>query len=592
MVNIGNNELNKNSHVKQADTKLILIRVTKERAVIINREMKLHNDFEVFWTANMERKNIVFKVVARTKGFVGFGLSPQGGMNHADVVMGGVKNGEPYFTDRFSTGKSEPKIDDNQDWTLLAAEENETHTTLQFERELDTCDNEDLPINDDTTKFIWSIGATDDISYHVKRGVAAVNILDVANPTVDVSQFDSWKIVVNTAIPHTDTSYWCTMHKSPAYESKRHIVGFKVLLENEKALEHNHHLILHRCRKPGHAKIEEFYDELVQTPGGLCYFADGSNINDIVDTCQAVVFGWGKGGNPYLFLPENVGFPLNENGVQEYFVLEIHYDNIKNISGFQYETGVEVYTTTDQRENDAGVLFVAHDFVFTMIIPPATSDYVVNGHCSSACTQSQFPENGITVFNVGLHSHLAGRKIKLRQFRDGEELPWLANDDHYDFDYQQLRPLSDAKNILRGDQLTIECAYDSTYKNPSAAVIGGLKTTNEMCAAYLLYWPRMTDLDFCASVFTEYGWLYWKMGIKSVNRDYQYRFDPLVMAPETMAGKRFSEVVSTRVNWTSELKEELQQKTRFYDHFDICMANGMQTYSGYRFVKFPKEFVP
>lgn len=49
---------------------------------------------------------------------------------------------------------------------------------------------------------------------------------------------------------------------------------------------------------------------------------------------------------------------------------------------------------------------------------------------------------------------LSGRKLRLRHFRDGIELPWLSTDDNYNFDYQQNRPLLEEVKILPGDQLT------------------------------------------------------------------------------------------------------------------------------------------
>ena len=46
----------------------------------------------------------------------------------------------------------------------------------------------------------------------------------------------------------------------------------------------------------------------------------------------------------------------------------------------------------------------------------------------------------MNVFSGLLHTHLLGRRIKLRQIRGGVELPPLFQDDNYDFNYQVLRP--------------------------------------------------------------------------------------------------------------------------------------------------------
>ena len=49
---------------------------------------------------------------------------------------------------------------------------------------------------------------------------------------------------------------------------------------------------------------------------------------------------------------------------------------------------------------------------------------------------------------------VTGRKLKLRHFRDGQELPWVLNDDNHDFDFQQNRPLREELILLPGDELT------------------------------------------------------------------------------------------------------------------------------------------
>ncbi|CAG7823934.1 unnamed protein product, partial [Allacma fusca] len=249
----------------------------------------------------------------------------------------------------------------------------------------------------------------------------------------NLSISDAWEISVKTKLPDGDTIYWCTAHKSPPYTTKRHIIGFK-------------------------------------TPGGLCY--ETRDILRMKNLCEQFVYGWAVGADP-LYLPENFGIPLNENGLPEYFLLEVHYDNPKMLSNLNYETGIIAYTTTDIREHDAGILRVGHITSASLMIPPGTSNYVITGHCSGICTQNRFPNDGINVFTVFLHSHLAGRKMRLRQFRNGTELPWLANDNHYDFNFQQNRLLSEYRKILKGDHLTYECTDESISRDPPQATLNG-----------------------------------------------------------------------------------------------------------------------
>ena len=74
--------------------------------------------------------------------------------------------------------------------------------------------------------------------------------------------------------------------------------------------------------------------------------------------------------------------------------------------------------------------------------------------------------------------------------------------------------------IKSGDQLTVECEYDSTkhnktvmvsFETPKYIIIvlikselkGGFGTYDEMCAAFILYYPKMTSAKPCFSGLTD-----------------------------------------------------------------------------------------
>lgn len=47
--------------------------------------------------------------------------------------------------DRHGTGNVKPEMDEQQDWRLLRASENATHTVMVVVRDLSTCDDKDMP---------------------------------------------------------------------------------------------------------------------------------------------------------------------------------------------------------------------------------------------------------------------------------------------------------------------------------------------------------------------------------------------------------------------------------------------------------------
>ena len=53
--------------------------------------------YVLHWNFSIAERTIAFAVNVSTTGWVGFGLSPNGGMANSDVVMGWVSNGRTYF---------------------------------------------------------------------------------------------------------------------------------------------------------------------------------------------------------------------------------------------------------------------------------------------------------------------------------------------------------------------------------------------------------------------------------------------------------------------------------------------------------------
>ncbi|CAL4062052.1 unnamed protein product, partial [Meganyctiphanes norvegica] len=146
------------------------------------------------------------------------------------------------------------------------------------------------------------------------------------------------------------------------------------------------------------------------------------------------------------------------------------------------------FFTEDLREHDAGVMWTGHQVNPLMIIPPGVSDWTTMGQCAAECTGMALPKGGVKVFSGFLHTHLLGRGIAVKHIRDGKELPTVLKDDHYDFNYQQNRVLKEEMTILPGDTLMVECTYNSSSRQKPT--FGGVTTLDEMCMAFLTYYPR------------------------------------------------------------------------------------------------------
>ena len=63
-----------------------------------HRTLDSASKYELYWNFDLKRENISFAVRVQTKGWVGFGLSPNGQMPNSDVVIGWVDDsGKGYL---------------------------------------------------------------------------------------------------------------------------------------------------------------------------------------------------------------------------------------------------------------------------------------------------------------------------------------------------------------------------------------------------------------------------------------------------------------------------------------------------------------
>lgn len=97
----------------------------------------------------------------------------------------------------------------------------------------------------------------------------------------------------------------------------------------------------------------------------------------------------------------------------------MHYDNPNKVTGIQDSSGFSMTFTEFLRPQEAGILQVGEWVTNLHFIPPGASDWTTYSECSSDCIDSGIGNNqeSVKVFAVNLHTHLFGRKVRLRHFR-------------------------------------------------------------------------------------------------------------------------------------------------------------------------------
>ena len=135
-------------------------------------------------------------------------------------------------------------------------------------------------------------------------------------------------------------------------------------------------------------------------------------------------------------------------------------------------SGLRITYTPTLRKHDSGTLEIGAASTNYLIIPPHIKDFRSTGFCSAACMNKGLANHpsGVQVFAVLQHAHLLGRGIRTRVFRRGVEIEPLAYDENYDFDYQDYRHIRKYRTLLPGDELIVECKYDSTGRNKVTVV--------------------------------------------------------------------------------------------------------------------------
>ncbi|XP_066153035.1 MOXD1 homolog 1 [Euwallacea fornicatus] len=476
-------------------------RAKRDTDIDWSHTMSLDNEGLVVLKWQPRHQEILFRVEARTQGYVGLGFSGTGSMEGADIVMGWVDDQQKaVLLDCHGAPKSQgsaPVRDIVDNYTLMKGEQNSTHTIIEFRRVLDTCDPDDYVLTGDTVRIIWALNDRDpryegEMVFHgKKRGVQSVHLLGpstVVTATEDLTR--NWDVVLNNFEVQTSTGtvYWCKVFKAPTFNEKHHITGFEPIVGTNHS-NMVHHMIMHECEL-GEGANMDIWEKFAKDEGQLCY----SDMPMEWEKCLTPLVAWAIGSKGENF-PLHVGLPLAEKKVS-FYMLEMHFDNPQMISA-RDTSGLRLRYTNKLRPNEAGILITGVAPSTLHFIPPYQKEYKTAGYCSLGCTKEVFPKDGINVVSVMLHSHLAGRKLKLIHIRAGKEMQPLAQDDRYDFNYQQSRALSQDTTILPGDGLITECTYYT--EDRIRPTLGGYSTRDEMCLSFVLYYPR-TDLAGCYSI--------------------------------------------------------------------------------------------
>jgi Copper type II ascorbate-dependent monooxygenase, C-terminal domain/Copper type II ascorbate-dependent monooxygenase, N-terminal domain len=210
------------------------------------------------------------------------------------------------------------------------------------------------------------------------------------------------------------------------------------------------------------------------------------------ETASTNVYGWAPGALPFA-LPSDLGLPLGpaDFGVRS-FILQIHYDNPDLLEGVLDSSGVRIYFVNQSRPISAGFVEMGDPGVALYDQPVGGGVREHSFECGAGCSSLALPDSGVTVLRSYLHMHRTGIQASIELIRNGTTIR-KATAEFFDF-AQQGAQLVQAEpfTVLPGDEFRVRCYYRNP---PNSTVIFGDASSDEMCIATMLYYPRQLISD-------------------------------------------------------------------------------------------------
>ncbi|KAJ4148154.1 hypothetical protein LMH87_002636 [Akanthomyces muscarius] len=452
-----------------------------------NAALDEKGEVQLFWKVGDVYST--YGIASRSKGYLALGFSETGAMTGADIALGRRdENGHFVLQNRHAGGFSTPRLSKEQGNNIRLKQGNQTDeaTWFVFEKKNSAdCLEEQANVHTDSWQwFIYAFSSDNTFERHqpghngkqyVKLGTGKTTFRNevLAVPNSKNVTFTQPEIT----IPKQETTYCYTLHKLP--EGKKNFILAEApgLISSPLV----HHIVLYSC-----------YDlpDKVKSMVGQEPNCDYKNFNN---PCTSFVAGWAPGMSGRTLEP-GYGKPFGADSF-EYVMFETHYNNPDALEG---EKGSAEFTFTyndKQVDTEVGTMTLGDLQLSGLTLEPGKKVVSHSTVCSPECTK-KWPAEGLTAIAVVHHMHFRGRNTRVQIIRDGMELPPLSTLHDYEYNYQYAKSLNEVQ-LLPGDRLITTCEFDTS--KDTQPVKGGLASKNEMCFAWVEYYPANNILT-CTQV--------------------------------------------------------------------------------------------
>jgi len=167
------------------------------------------DQYLLYW--NYTNTDITFKAVVKSSGWVGFGLSPNGGMAYSDLIVAYLNQDlSNNFSNRYvGSVSSLPKINPIQYWSMLYYSQMNGYTTVIFTRKLTLCNTANSINIVSGTQFVifaWgnsfsNVNNYKDIAYHspTNRSSSSLSLINTLNKNIqlNMSEIETFDFILN-----------------------------------------------------------------------------------------------------------------------------------------------------------------------------------------------------------------------------------------------------------------------------------------------------------------------------------------------------------------------------------------------------------
>ncbi|KAI9151240.1 DBH-like monooxygenase protein 1 [Paramyrothecium foliicola] len=441
-----------------------------------NTTLDVEGDVQLFWEIGHEYST--FGIASRSNGYLALGFSETGAMTGADMAVGYMGENDQFVLENFhAAGFVFPKLSEDQQNNIQLKEGHQhdgvTAFVFQKKNEADCLENQVNVATESWQWFIYAFSNENTFTQHEPGNNGKKYVKLGTGETVSVNEvlaIDNTKnftiVQPKLTIPIAETTYCYSLHRMPA--------GQKNYLLGERPTQTSgllHHLVVYACYGLSDGDLDMVGEE------ANCDWENFSN------PCNGFVTEWAPGMSGRTFEP-GYGKPFGED-YYEYVMLETHYNNPEGLEG-ETDTATFTFLYTDEPvETEIGTLTLGDLQVDGWFLEPGRDLAARSTVCTPECT-SQWPSEGITAFSVFHHMHYRGRNARIQIIRDGQEIAPLSSLRDFEYGYQFSKSLNQIQ-LLPGDKLITTCEYDTS--EDSEPVPGGLSSQDEMCFAWVDYYP-------------------------------------------------------------------------------------------------------